>query len=390
MKTQAGDPGAFAQFDLDRVPSPAFVIDEAKLRSNLEILQDIRDRSGTKIIAALKAFSMWEVAEMVSEHLDGVSASGLWEARLGFDKYEGEIATYSPAFKAHELPEIAALSDHIIFNSPDQIARLSPTIIGLRDAGEQFELGLRINPLHAEGAVQKYDPCQPHSRLGFPINQLTDDHIDAIEGLHFHTLCEQDFEPLYRTWEAIVPYIEHVVEDLKWINLGGGHHITRADYQRDELIEFLYDVQETTGCQTYLEPGEAIALDAGILVGEVLDIFNNEMPVAITDVSATCHMPDVIEAPYRPALLNEQGDGPLVRLGGPSCLAGDIIGDYKLPQGPQIGQKIAFLDQAHYSMVKMNTFNGVPLPSIWLWNSDTDELRCVKEFDWTTFRDRLS
>jgi carboxyaminopropylagmatine decarboxylase len=390
MKTQAGHPGAFAQFDLNRVPTPAFVIDEAKLRSNLEILQDIKDRSGTKIFSALKAFSMWEVAELVSEHLDGVSASGLWEARLGFDKYEGEIATYSPAFKPQELPEIAALSDHIIFNSPDQIARLSPTIIGLRDAGEQFELGLRINPLHPEGEVAKYDPCQPHSRLGFPINQLTDEHIDAIEGLHFHTLCEQDFEPLYRTWEAIIPYIEHVVEDLKWINFGGGHHITRSDYQRDELVEFLYDVQETTGCQTYLEPGEAIALDAGILVGEVLDIFNNEMPVAITDISATCHMPDVIEAPYRPAMLHEQDDGPLVRLGGPSCLAGDIIGDYKLPEGLQIGQKIAFLDQAHYSMVKMNSFNGVALPSIWLWNSETDELRCVKKFDWTTFRDRLS
>ena len=390
MKTQAGHPGAFAQFDLNRVPSPAFVIDEAKLRSNLEILQDVKDRSGTKILSALKAFSMWEVAPLISEYLDGVCTSGLWEARLGFDKYEGEISTYSPAYKSQELPEIAALSDQIIFNSPDQIARLSPTIIGLRDAGEQFELGLRINPLHPEGEVAKYDPCQPHSRLGFPINQLTDEHIDAIEGLHFHTLCEQDFEPLYRTWEAIVPYIEHVVEDLKWFNFGGGHHITRADYQRDELIEFLYDVQETTGCQTYLEPGEAIALDAGILVGEVLDIFNNEMPVAITDISATCHMPDVVEAPYRPAMLHEQDDGPLVRLGGPSCLAGDIIGDYKLPDGPQIGQKIAFLDQAHYSMVKMNSFNGVALPSIWLWNSETDELRCVKEFDWTTFRDRLS
>lgn len=390
MQTKAGDPGAFAQFDLNRVPTPAFVIDEAKLRSNLEILEDVKNRSGTKILSALKAFSMWEMAPLINEHLDGVCASGLWEARLGFDKYEGEIATYSPAYKPDDLPEIAAVSDHIIFNNPDQISRLSPTIIGLRDAGEQFDIGLRINPLHAEGEVEKYDPCQPHSRLGFPINQLSDAHIDAVDGLHLHTLCEQGFEPLYRTWEAIVPYIESYVDDLKWINFGGGHHITRADYERDELIEFLYDVQETTGCQTYLEPGEAVVLDAGILVGEILDIFENDMPVGITDISATCHMPDVIEAPYRPAMLNEQSDGQLIRLGGPSCLAGDIIGDYRLPDGLQIDQRIAFLDQAHYSMVKTNTFNGVAPPSIWLWNSETDDLRCVKEFDWSIFRDRLS
>ncbi len=390
MKTQAGDPGAFAHFDLNRVPSPAFVVDEAKLRSNLEILQGIKDRSGAKVLSALKAFAMWEVAPLIGEYLDGVCASGLWEARLAFDKYEGEIATYSPAFKPQDLPEIAALSDHIIFNTPDQIARMSQQIIGLRDSGEQFDLGLRINPMHAEGEVAKYDPCQPHSRLGFPINQLADAHFEVIEGLHFHTLCEQDFEPLYRTWEAMVPYIEHYVEDLKWLNFGGGHHITRADYQRDELVEFLYDVQETTSCQTYLEPGEAIALDAGILVGEILDVFENEMPVGITDISATCHMPDVIEAPYRPAMLDELDEGPAIRLGGPSCLAGDIIGDYRLPEPPHVGQRIAFLDQAHYSMVKTNTFNGVPLPSIWLWDSDTDELRCVKEFDWSTFRDRLS
>ncbi len=261
-------------------------------------------------------------------------------------EYEGEISTYSPAYKSDDLHKIAALSDHIIFNSPDQIARHSPSIIGLRDAGEQFEIGLRINPLLAQGEVGKYDPCQPHSRLGFPVDQLTDAHFEVIEGLHFHALCEQDFEPLYRTWEAIVPYIEHYAEDLKWINFGGGHNITRTDYQREELVEFLFDVQETTGCQTYLEPGEAIALDAGILVGEVLDIFDNGMPVAITDVSATCHMPDVIEAPYRPAMLGENDERPLVRLGGPSCLAGDIIGDYRLPDGPQIGQRIAFLDQA--------------------------------------------
>jgi len=287
------------------------------------------------------------------------------------------------------LAELAALSDHLIFNNPEQISRHSAAIRGLRDGGEQFDIGLRINPMHREGEVEKYDPCAPHSRLGFPITQLADAHIDMVDGLHFHTLCEQDFEPLYRTWEAIVPHIEPFLDDLQWLNLGGGHHITRADYQRDELVEFLSDLAEDTGSQIILEPGEAVALDAGILVGEILDIFDNDMPVAITDISATCHMPDVLEAPYRPAMLRESGGGTPVRLGGPSCLAGDVIGDYRFDE-IAVGQRIAFLDQAHYSMVKTTTFNGVPMPAIWLWDSETDELREVRRFDWTTFRDRLS
>ena len=390
MKTQAGDPGAFAHFDLNRVDSPSFVIDAAVIRRNLQILSDVGEQSGAKILSAMKAFSMWELAPLIEEHLDGVCASGLWEARLAFDKYDGEIATYSPAFKADELPEIAAVSDHVIFNNPGQISTHAATIRGLRDAGEQFDVGMRINPLHSESEVEKYDPCQPHSRLGVPIDQVADAHIDAIDGLHLHTLCEQGFEPLLRTWDAIIPYIEPWLPDLKWLNFGGGHHITRADYERDELIEFIAAVREETGCEVFLEPGEAVALDAGILVGELLDVFDNGMPVGVTDVSATCHMPDVIEAPYRPAMLGEARDGTAVRLGGPSCLAGDIIGDYCLPGPPQPGLRFAFLDQAHYSMVKTNTFNGVPLPSIWLWDSETDELNCIKRFDWTDFRDRLS
>jgi len=252
------------------------------------------------------------------------------------------------------------------------------------------DVGLRINPEHAEGEVAKYDPCSPGSRLGFPISQLKPAHLVGVSGLHFHTLCEQDFEPLRRTWESLKPKIAPYFGQLNWLNFGGGHHITRADYQREELVEFIQSVRAETGLEIYLEPGEAIALDAGILVGELLDVFDNGMPVAITDISATCHMPDVIEAPYRPAMLGERADGPAVRLGGPSCLAGDIIGDYRLPVDAEPGARFAFLDQAHYSMVKTNTFNGVPLPSIWLWNSTTDELKCVREFDWAEFRDRLS
>jgi carboxynorspermidine decarboxylase len=391
METRAGDPGAFAHFDLNRVDSPAFVVDAARLRANLAVLADIRDRAGIKVLAALKAFSMWKVAPVVSEYLDGVCTSGLWEALLAAEHYQGEIATYCAAYKAEDLPEICRISDHVIFNSPGQIARFAPV---LRLLDQSFDIGLRINPLHAEGEVPRYDPCAPHSRLGFPVDQLRPEHLEGVSGLHFHTLCEQDFEPLQRTWEALKPRIAPYFGRLKWLNFGGGHHVTRADYQRDDLVEFLRAVKAETGCELYLEPGEAVALDAGILVGTVLDIQWNGMPIAITDISATCHMPDVIEAPYRPAMLGErepdESEDEAVRLGGPSCLAGDVIGDYVLPQPPEPGTRFAFLDQAHYSMVKTTTFNGVPLPSIWLWDSETDALECVRKFGWEDFRDRLS
>lgn len=390
METRAGDPGVFAGFDLARVDSPAFVIDAAKLRTNLAVLADVRDRAGIKVLAALKAFSMWRVAPIVGEYLDGVCTSGLWETRLAAEHYSGEIATYCAAYKADDLAEICRLSNHVIFNSPGQLECFVSQIALARADGAEFDVGLRINPLHAEGEVPRYDPCAPYSRLGFPVDQLTDAHLEGVSGLHFHTLCEQDFAPLERTWQALLPRIKRWLPQLQWLNFGGGHHITRADYERDRLVEFLRGVRAQTGCELYLEPGEAVALDAGMLVGTVLDTHWNGMPLAITDVSATCHMPDVIEAPYRPAMLGEREDGDIVRLGGPSCLAGDVIGDYRLPMPATAGQRFAFLDQAHYSMVKTTTFNGVPLPSIWLWDSDTDTLECVKRFDYADFRDRLS
>jgi carboxynorspermidine decarboxylase len=398
METRAGDPGAFAQFDLSRVDSPAFVVDAARLRQNLRILAEVRDAAGIKMLSALKAFSMWKVAPIVGEYLDGVCTSGLWEARLASEFYDGEIATYCAAYKAEDLPEICRLSDHLIFNSPGQIERFRPIIDAARVRGDHFDIGLRINPLHAEGEVPRYDPCAPHSRLGFPIDQLTDAHLAQVDGIHMHTLCEQDFEPLRRTWDVAFDHLEPFFGQFKWLNLGGGHHITRADYQREELVAFLRDMQDDTEAEIYMEPGEAVALDAGILVGTVLDTHWNGMPIAITDVSATCHMPDVLEAPYRPAMLGEQppgeivdaGEGDAVRLGGPSCLAGDVIGDYRLPVTCEPGARFAFLDQAHYSMVKTTTFNGVPLPSIWLWDSESDALECVRRFDYEDFRDRLS
>lgn len=390
METQAGDPGAFAHFDLNRVASPAFVVDEAAVRRNLATLKDVRDRGNARVLLALKAFSMWSLADVVGEYLDGVCASGLWEARLARAFYKGELTTYSPAYKTEDLPEILRLSDHVIFNSPDQVARFADLIAEARAAGETFEIGLRLNPEHSEGEVAKYDPAQPCSRLGYPVSQLTPEKMAGIDGIHIHALCEQDFLPLSRIWAAVEPKLAPLLSDVKWINLGGGHHVTRADYQIDQLVDFLNDIQQRYDVTAYLEPGEAVALDAGILIGEILDVFDNGMPIAITDLSATCHMPDVIEAPYRPAMLAEPEEGVTVRLGGPSCLAGDIIGDYVFAERPVPGTRLAFLDQAHYSMVKTNTFNGVPLPSIALWNSATDELRMIREFDWTEFRDRLS
>jgi len=389
METKAGDPGAFAHFDLARVPSPAFVVDEAAVRRNLAVLADIKQRSGAKVLLALKAFSMWSLAPLIDEYLDGYCASGLWEARLANAHFSGPISTYSPAYKADDLAEISEISEHITFNNPRQIERWI-SYFNQDLAFDSSDIGLRINPEIALGETEKYDPSQPHSRLGFPISQLTPDHFQHLSGIHFHNLCEQGFAELRQTWEQIEPLIAPHFGKLKWINLGGGHHITRDDYDRDALVGFLEALKDRSGCEIYLEPGEAVALDAGILVGEILDVFDNGMPVGITDISATCHMPDVIEAPYRPAMLGERNEGTAIRLGGPSCLAGDIIGDYILPEDPHVGQRIAFLDQAHYSMVKTTTFNGVPLPSIWLWNSEKDKLKCVKSFDWTTFRDRLS
>ena len=390
MQTQAGDPGAFARFDLTRVPSPCFVVDEVAVRRNLATLADVGQRGGAKVLLALKAFSMWSLADLVGQHLDGTCASGLWEARLAREHYHGHLTTYSPAYKREDLPEILRLSDSVIFNSPDQHARFADVIAAARAAGEVFDIGLRLNPEHSEAEVAKYDPCQLGSRLGFPVSQLRPEHLDGIDGLHVHALCEQGFEPLQRIWASLEPRLEGLLPGLKWLNLGGGHHVTRADYNIDGLVGLLSQIAQRHGVQVYIEPGEAIALDAGILVGEILDTFQNGLPVAITDISATCHMPDVIEAPYRPALLGEVEQGVAVRLGGPSCLAGDIIGDYLFATTPTPGSRIAFLDQAHYSMVKTNTFNGVPLPAIALWNSESDVLKLIRQFDYTDFRDRLS
>jgi carboxynorspermidine decarboxylase len=387
MQTQAGDAGAFTRFDLSRVPSPCFVIDEVAIEKNLQILSEVAEQSGARVLSALKAFSLPVLAPMISKYLSGTCSSGLHEAKLARHFYSGELATYCAGYKPQDIADIIQLSDHVIFNSPSQLKRFLPDV---KNSGKNLHVGLRINPEHSEGLIAKYDPCASFSRLGTPVSTLTPEIMDGVDGLHFHTLCEQEFEPLERTWHAVKPQIEQYFGQLKWLNFGGGHHITRHDYNREGLIRFVRQIRDETGLDIYLEPGEAVALDAGILVGEVLDLPYNGMHLAIMDISATCHMPDVIEAPYRPSLLGEIEVGDAYRLGGPSCLAGDVIGDYKFPHPPQIGDRIAFLDQAHYSLVKTNTFNGVPLPAIALWNSNTDELRIVREFGYEDFLTRLA
>lgn len=390
MTTRAGVAGAFEHLDLSRVPSPCFVVDRAAIERNLLTLREVADRSGATVLLALKAFSMWRLGGLVGRHLHGTCASGLWEARLARERFPGLVSTYGAGYKAADLPEILALSDHVTFNTPAQIRRFGPLIEAARAAGHRFEVGLRINPEHSEGEVARYDPAAPFSRLGTPVSQLSADDIRGVDGLHLHTLCEQDVPPLLRTWEAVRPFVLRHAEGLGWINLGGGHHVTRADYQRHDLVALLRDIAHETGLRVMIEPGEAAALDAGVLVGEVLDVLDNGMPVAVLDVSATCHMPDVIEAPYRPALMEEPERGVAVRLGGPSCLAGDVIGDYRFARVPEPGDRMAFLDQAHYSMVKTTTFNGVPLPAIALWDSRTDALEIVRTFSDEAFRSRLS
>lgn len=390
MDTKTLHRADFARFDLNRVPSPCFVVNEVAIERNLQILAQVAEASGARILSALKAFSMYSVAPLVRQYLSGTCASGIYEARLGREEYGGEVTTYCAGYKAADMPDILRLSDHVIFNSPGQHRRFTAQVAEARAAGETVSLGLRINPEHSEGWTEKYDPAAPCSRLGTPISKLSPEDWDGIDGLHMHTLCEQEFEPLKRTWAALEPKITDILPRLKWLNLGGGHHITQPDYDREGLIAFVRDLRARFDVDVYLEPGEAVAINSGILVGEILDVTENTMPLAITDISATCHMPDVLEAPYRPDLLGEVDDKDPHRLGGPSCLAGDVIGDYRFATPPEVGQRFAFLDQSHYSMVKTNTFNGVPLPAIALWNADTDVLRILRRPAYEDFKERLS
>lgn len=389
---------SFLRFDAARVPSPCFVVDEVAVRQNLEVLAHVQQASGAKILLALKAFSMFSLAPLISRYLSGTCSSGLYETRLGYEEFGGEIHTYCAAYTEADLTEILQLSNHVVFNSFSQWQRFQGLIQRAKAKRPELQFGLRINPLHSEGATPIYDPCAPGSRLGIPHTEFAGQDfesisLEGISGLHFHTLCEQDFGALERTLAVVEQQFAEILPKLTWVNFGGGHHITDDGYQVQALIERIQQFQDKYQVQVYLEPGEAIAINTGVLVTEVLDLTFNTMNLAILDSSATCHMPDTIEMPYRADIFNAGQLGEHqhhYRLGGQTCLAGDVMGDYSFQQPLEIGQRLLFDDMSHYTMVKTTTFNGIGLPAIALWNSETDALRIVREFAYEDFKIRLS
>ncbi|MCG5535024.1 carboxynorspermidine decarboxylase [Ectothiorhodospira mobilis] len=382
---------ATPDFDPRDCPSPAFVVDDTLLIRNLERLARVREASGARILLALKGFAMWDTFPLLRRYLDGTTASGQHEARLGAEQFGGEVHCFNPAFSDAEMTEVLRHADHISFNSPGQWLRFRGRVAG---AARRVSPGLRVNPEHSEGAVALYDPCTPGSRLGTRIRDLEGVDLTGLEGLHFHTLCEQNSDALERTLAAFEARFGHLLPALKWVNFGGGHHITREDYDVDRLVRIVRGFRARHPHLTvYLEPGEAIALNAGFLVCTVLDIVDNEGPIAILDTSATAHMPDVLEMPYRPQVVGagQPGERPYTyRLGGQTCLAGDMIGAYAFDEPLSIGQRLVFTDMAHYTMVKTTTFNGMPLPAICRVDAQSRQLRVVKAFGYEDYRNRLS
>ena len=375
---------------LELAPSPAYVVDLGRLRHNLAILEQVQRRSGAKILLALKAFALRGLFPLIRETLHGVCASSPWEARLGREEFGRELHSFAAAFKEEDVRELLVISDHLVFNSFGQLERFRP--LWEKEQG-RVSIGLRVNPEHSEGHTPIYDPCAPCSRLGIPRKEFEGRSLSGVEGLHFHTLCEQLFEPLERTARAFEEKFGEFLPGMKWLNLGGGHHITREGYDLDGLVALVGYFRNKYGIDVYLEPGEAVAIGTGILVAEVLDLVHNEMDIAILDVSATCHMPDVLEMPYRPGILGGFDPGVkeyTYRLGGPSCLAGDVIGDWSFEQPLKPGDRLAFLDMAHYTMVKTTTFNGIQHPAICSYEPESGELKVIRRFGYEDFKSRLS
>ena len=376
---------------MDQLPTPCYVIDEKKLKENLQILKEIQEEAGCKILLAQKAFSCFYEYPLIGRYLDGTTASGLYEARLGKEEMGKENHVFAPAYKDADIKELGEICDHIIFNSFAQLRRHKDVVSGK-------SLGLRINPeCSTQGDHAIYDPCAPGSRLGVTKEvfvreiEAEPELFDALDGFHFHTLCEQNADDLAKTLEAVEEKFGPWLSKIKWLNMGGGHHITRDDYDRKLLIKCIKHIRDTYGVEVYLEPGEAIALNAGYLVTEVMDIVENGLSVLILDASAACHMPDVLEMPYRPPLLgaDEPGENAVtIRLGGPTCLSGDIIGDYSFSEPLKYGDILMFGDMAIYTTCKNNTFNGMPLPDIWLRHGDKTMER-LTDFGYEDFKGRL-
>lgn len=374
--------------DFSQLRTPAYVVDEGLLRKNLAILDRVQQETGCKILLALKGFSMHAVFPIVGEYLAGITASALFEARLGREKMGKEVHIYSPAYIEEDFDEILDTVDHIVFNSFNEWQLYRERVLNHR---RPIEAGIRFNPEYSEISTLLYNPAAPHSRLGVTAANFRPELLEGISGLHFHTLCEQNADALART----VPYIDEnfgpYLHKMKWLNLGGGHHVTRPDYDIEQLINVIRHFQKTYNLEIYLEPGEAIALNTGFLVTQVLDIVDNGMEIAILDTSAANHMPDVIEMPYRPVVIGGGLPGEKAytyRLGGPTCLAGDIVGDYSFDEPLSRGSRLVFTDMAHYTMVKNNMFNGVNLPDIVLHTLAGHQV--IRRFSYADYRDRLS
>lgn len=376
---------------LSSVHTPAFVVVERQIKNNLQLLASTAEASGATILLALKGFAMGSVLPMVAHYLSGACASSPHEARLAREEINGEVHTFAPAFKEEDLRQICPLSDHLVFNSFSQWQRWRSLAQCLNP---RLHFGLRVNPEHSEGHTPIYDPCSPGSRLGIPRSQFDGQSLQGISGLHFHTLCEHNSDALERTLTVFEEKFSCFFPQLSWVNFGGGHHITRADYDRDRLINVIRGFrQRHPQLKVYLEPGEAVGLNTGVLVASVIDVAPGPdgMPNVILDTSATCHMPDTIEMPYRPTILGAGEAGEMAanfRLGGMTCLAGDVIGQYSMPALPAIGDRLIFGDMAHYTMVKTTTFNGIRLPDITLLKEDL-KLQTARTFSYESFRSRL-
>ncbi|MDE6103121.1 MAG: carboxynorspermidine decarboxylase [Oscillospiraceae bacterium] len=374
---------------LESIPSPCYVIDEAKLINNLEILKSVQDRTDCKILLAQKAFSNFAFYPLIGKYISGVTASGLFEAKLGFEEMRKENHVYAPAYTENDMSELIKICDHIVFNSFSQWEKHKNTI---KNSERNIECGIRINPEYSEIETDIYNPCFKGSRMGVTLKNFDESKLDGISGLHFHTMCEQNSDTLERTVKVVDEKFGKYLKNMKWINFGGGHHITRDDYDIEKLIECIKFFKDKYEIQVYLEPGEAVALNAGYLISSVLDIVENGMNIAILDASAACHMPDVLEMPYRPNII---GSGKpdekkyTYRFGGNTCLAGDIIGDYSFDAPLKINDKLIFCDMAIYTTVKNNTFNGIPLPSIGVLKVN-GSFELIKKFSYNDFKERLS
>lgn len=378
----------FFNVSFDKIPTPAYVVDKELIIKNLEIHKSVIDKTGCKILLAQKAFSMFALYPLIGQYLNGTTASSLNEARLGKEYMGKEVHIYAPAYKAEEFDRIVDICDHIVFNSFSQWDTYKAKV---KSAGKYISCGIRVNPEYAEVETDIYNPCATNSRLGVTKANFRADQLHGISGLHFHTMCEQNSDVLFRTLEVFEKKFGEYLYDMEWVNFGGGHHISRDDYDLDTLVQCINHIKNKYNVQVYLEPGEAIALNAGFLVAQVLDILKNNMEIAILDTSAACHMPDVLEMPYRPRVIgsdlpNKQAH--TYRLAGPTCLAGDVIGDYSFPQPLKKGDRLVFCDMAIYTMVKNNTFNGVNLPAIVL--KSKEGVKIVKEFGYEDFKERLS